>query len=107
MVTPHPGERRLGDRSKAKGSSLIRLRKTVVFERLLARLAEAAKLERRNLDIELLLDGPLPAGPQNLTWQAQYTNGHELPRGVYLLRLRGRHSDGSEAGATHQLTLLR
>ncbi len=35
-------ERRLGDRSKATGSSLIRLRKTVVFERLLARLAIAA-----------------------------------------------------------------
>jgi predicted nucleotidyltransferase component of viral defense system len=35
-------DQRLGDRSKATGSSLIRLRKTVVFERLLARLALAA-----------------------------------------------------------------
>ena len=36
-------ERRLRDRSRATGSSLIRLRKTVVFERLLARLAVAAR----------------------------------------------------------------
>jgi hypothetical protein len=35
-------EQRLGDRSKATGSSLIRLRKVVVFERFLARLAVAA-----------------------------------------------------------------
>ena len=35
-------EQRLGDRSKATGQSVIRLRKTVVFERLLARLAVAA-----------------------------------------------------------------
>ena len=35
-------EQRLRDRSKATGSSHIRLRKTVVFERLLARLAVAA-----------------------------------------------------------------
>jgi predicted nucleotidyltransferase component of viral defense system len=35
-------EQRLGDRTKATGVSLVRLRKTVVFERLLARLAVAA-----------------------------------------------------------------
>lgn len=35
-------EQRLGDRTRATGASLVRLRKTVVFERLLARLAVAA-----------------------------------------------------------------
>lgn len=35
-------EQRLGDRTKATGVSLVRLRKTVVFDRLLARLALAA-----------------------------------------------------------------
>ncbi len=35
-------EQRLGDRAKATGASVVRLRKTVVFERLLARLAVAA-----------------------------------------------------------------
>jgi predicted nucleotidyltransferase component of viral defense system len=35
-------EQRLGSRTKATGASLVRLRKTVVFERLLGRLAVAA-----------------------------------------------------------------
>ena len=35
-------EQRLKDRSREKGSSLLRLRKTVVFDRLLARLIEVA-----------------------------------------------------------------
>lgn len=35
-------EQRLGDRTKATGASLVRLRKTVVFERLLARLVAVA-----------------------------------------------------------------
>lgn len=35
-------EQRLRDRSRATGASLMRLRKTVVFDRLLARLTEAA-----------------------------------------------------------------
>jgi predicted nucleotidyltransferase component of viral defense system len=35
-------EQRLGDRTKAAGASLVRLRKTVVFDQLLARLAVAA-----------------------------------------------------------------
>jgi len=35
-------EQRLGDRTKATGASLVRLRKTVVFDRLLARLTVAA-----------------------------------------------------------------
>jgi predicted nucleotidyltransferase component of viral defense system len=36
-------EERLGNRSRATGASLVRLRKTIVFERLLARLTVAAR----------------------------------------------------------------
>lgn len=58
--------------------------------------------DARGRVVDVLIDGPLPAGPHQILWKGRDTTGRSLPSGTYLYRLQVQGNT-----LTRKMTLIR